>query len=122
MKKNEYLNAYLNSWVGCDKDQLIKSLAESYEMDDPAAGHIPKPDMPGYMDSFKGAIEEMRGGDDSAPFIELSEKVVRDDADTMTAMIYWTVPGTPMEGGGWIKVGDDGVQSERLTSYTKPAE
>ena len=55
-------------------------------MDDPAAGRIPKPDMPGYMDSFKGAIKEMRSGDDSSPFIELSEKVVRDDADTMTAM------------------------------------
>ena len=63
MKKNEYLNAYLNSWVGCDKDQLIKSLAESYEMDDPAAGHIPKPDMPGYMDSFKLAHAPPVGGE-----------------------------------------------------------
>ncbi len=30
-----------------------------------------------------------------------------------------SIPGTALQGAGLIKVGDNGVQSEKLTYYTK---
>jgi hypothetical protein len=122
MNKNDYLDAYLNGIADADIDRLMGSLAESYVMDDPANGLIPKAEMPGYINAFAEAVRTMRGGNDSAPILELSEKIVSDDGDGLTAMVWWQVPGTPMEGGGWIKIGADGVVSERLTYYAKPGD
>ena len=122
MTKNEYLDAYLTGFAHRDTDRLMSSLADSYVLDDPANGRIPKADMPTFISTFIDAVKEMRAGDDSSPILDIDEKVVRDEGDIMSAMIWWKIPGTPMEGGGWIKVGDDGVQSERLTYYTKPAD
>ena len=56
------------------------------------------------------------------PFIELSEIVTQEEGGILTAWAWWVVPGTPIEGSGLIKVGPNGVLSERLTFYTKLPE
>lgn len=63
-------------------------------------------------------VEGIRGKTDD-PLIEFTEVVTQEDQGVITAWCWWTVPGTPIQGSGLIKVGDQRVLSERLTYYTK---
>jgi hypothetical protein len=51
--------------------------------------------------------------------MELSEGVSHEKEDGLTAWCWWAIPGTEMEGSRLIKVGPEGVRSERITYYTK---
>ena len=54
--------------------------------------------------------------------MELIEVTTSEDGGILTAWCWWSIPGTEFQGSGLIKVGDSGVQSEKLTYYTKLPE
>jgi hypothetical protein len=60
----------------------------------------------------------IHGGQSAEQLIEVSEIVAGEEGGVLTAWCWWSVPGTELQGGGLIKVGDDGVLSERVTYYT----
>ena len=74
--------------------------------------------MAAYLDGMKATVGELRGGKEEAQFLALSEVLTGEEDGELTAWCWWTAPGTSIEGGGLIKVSDDGVVSERLTYYT----
>ncbi|MBC8280126.1 MAG: nuclear transport factor 2 family protein [Chloroflexi bacterium] len=121
MAAGDHLNKYAEGWTTGNVSTVMESLDASYEMDDPNAGTIPKAGFTEYFNGFKGVVAEMRG-QESTPLIELSEVVTQQDGDNLTAWAWWVVPGTPIEGSGLIKVGPNGILSERLTFYTKLPE
>ncbi len=122
MSAADYLGAYADGWTNGDADKIIGSVSDWYVLDDPNASHITKPGFANYLAGMKEAVASIRGEDYSGPFMELSEVATREDDGVLTAWCWWSIPGTAFQGAGLIKVGDEGVRSERLAFYTKLPE
>ena len=122
MSAADRLEAYAEGWTNGDADKLVGSLSDWYVLDDPNEGHITKANFADYIAGMKEAVASMRGEDYSGPLMELTEVTTREDGDILTAWCCWLIPGTTLQGAGLIKVGDDGVQSEKLTYHTKLPE
>jgi hypothetical protein len=118
MSKADHLAAYAEGWTTGNTDKLLSALADNYVLDDPNHGRVAKGEMAAYLDGMKATVSELRGGKEEAQFLSLSEVLTGEEDGELTAWCWWTVPGTSIEGGGLIKVSDDGVVSERLTYYT----
>ncbi len=119
MSAADHLGAYAEGWTNGDADKLIGSLSDGYELDDPNEGKVGKAGFASYLAGMKEAVASMRGEGYSGPLMELTEVTTREDGGVLTAWCWWSIPGTALQGAGLIKVGDNGVQSEKLTYYTK---
>ncbi|HSR71480.1 MAG TPA: nuclear transport factor 2 family protein [Kiloniellales bacterium] len=118
MGKADHLAAYAEGWTTGNSDKILSALADNYALDDPNHGRVTKGEMAAYLDGMKATVDELRAGKEQAQFLALSEVLTGEQNGELTAWCWWTVPGTSIEGGGLIKVSDDGVVSERLTYYT----
>ena len=121
MSVSDHLNRYAEGWTKGDAAIILESLDDGYELDDPNSGSISKTAFAEYFAAFKGQVEEIRG-QTSSPFLEVSEVVTQQEGADLTAWVWWAVPETPIQGSGLIKVGPNGVLSERLAFYTKLPE
>ena len=121
MAAGDKLNQYAEGWTKGDAQIIVGALADSFQLDDPNAGKITKPGMTEYLAGMWEIVESIRGKT-SDPLIELTEIVTQDQEGVLTAWAWWVVPGTPIQGSGLIKVGDQGVISERLCYFTKLSE
>ena len=121
MAAGDYLNQYAEGWTKGDAQIIVGSLADSFELDDPNAGKITKQGLAEYMAGMWQMVEGIRGKT-SDPLLEISELVTQEEQGVLTAWVWWAVPGTPIQGSGLIKAGDQGVLSERLCFYTKLPE
>ena len=122
MSAADHLGAYAEGWTNGDADKIIGSVSDGYVLDDPNEGKFGKADMANYLVGMKEAVASMRGEDYSGPLMELNEVATSEDGGVLTAWCWWSIPGTALQGAGLIKVGDDGVQSEKLAYYTKLPE
>jgi hypothetical protein len=68
---------------------------------------------------MRETVQSLCGGSLPDPFMDLSEVVTQEADGVLTAWCWWAIPGTDVKGSGLIKVGDDGVQSEVITYYTR---
>ena len=94
------------------------SLADTYQLDDPNTGTINKQGFADCLAGMRQVVEGIRGKTDD-PLLNLTEVVTQEEGGILTAWCSWAVPGTPIQGNGLIKVGDQGVISERL--FTTPS-
>ena len=117
-----HLGAYVEGWTNGDVDKIIRSLADGFVLDDPNEGKIGKANFANYLAAEKEAVASIHDEDYSGPMMELTEVTTREDGGVLTAWCWWSIPGTALQGAGLIKVGDDGVQSEKLAYYTKLPE
>ncbi len=122
MSAADHLGAYAEGWTNGDADKLVGSLSDGYVLDDPNEGKVGKADFANYLAGMREAVASMRGEDYSGPLMELTEVTTREDGGVLTAWCWWSIPGTVLQGAGLIKVSDSGVQSEKLTFYTKLPE
>jgi len=67
---------------------------------------------------LKETVANLRGGADNGPLMEMSEVVIKDDVLPVTVWAWWNVPDTPIAGSALVKVGEEGVISERLAYHT----
>ena len=118
MPVNDHIAAFAQGWTEGKIDMIMKSLSKDFELDDPNAGRIQKADIPRYFEALVGNVTQIRGDGNRAPLMEMSEVVIKDDVVPVTVWTWWTVPGTPLAGSALVKVGEDGVLSERLTYST----
>jgi hypothetical protein len=118
MSKADHLAAYAEGWTTGSSDKILSALADNFVLDDPNHGRVAKGEMAAYLDGMKATVSELRGGKEEVQFLALSEVLTGEEDGELTAWCWWTAPGTSIEGGGLIKVSDDGVVSERLTYYT----
>ncbi|HIM78628.1 MAG TPA: nuclear transport factor 2 family protein [Dehalococcoidia bacterium] len=121
MAAGDYLGQYAEGWTKGDAQIITGSLADNYQLDDPNAGMINKQGFAEYLSGMWQVVEGIRGKT-SDPLLDITEVVTQEDQGVITAWVWWTVPGTPIQGSGLIKVGDQGVLSERLCYYTKLPE
>ena len=118
MAAGDYLNQYAEGWTEGDTQIIMGSLADSFQLDDPNAGKITKPALAEYLTGMWQMVEGIRGKTND-PLLDITEVVTQEEQGVLTAWVWWAVPGTPIQGSGLIKVGDQGVLSERLCFYTK---
>jgi len=118
MSKTDHLNRYAEGWIKGDTSTIMSALDDEYQLDDPNDRVISKVEFPDYHAGFKSLVESIRGASEN-PCLDIGELVTNEDSGVLIAWCWWTIPGTPVQGSGLIKVGDDGVISERLTYYTK---
>ncbi len=122
MSAADHLGAYAEGWTNGDADKIIGSVSDDFVLDDPNEGKVGKADIATHLAGLKEAVASMRGEDYSGPFMELTEVTTGEDGGVLTAWCWWSIPGTAFQGAGLIKVGDSGVQSEKLAYYTKLPE
>lgn len=115
----DFIGAYAEGWTAGDAARIIGATAPGYVFDDPNAGKISRDALRGYLEELSAALDALRGGARDGNFLDLSEVVVEETADGATVWCWWQAPGTGIGGSGLIKVGPEGVISERITYYTK---
>ncbi len=119
MSANDYLSSYADGWTKGDPEIILGSVSSDFVFDDPNAGQITKQEFATYMRQLKEIVSSLRGTESETQFMELSEVVTHEEEDGLTAWCWWAIPGTELSGSGLIKVGPEGVRSERITYYTK---
>lgn len=118
MGAGDHLAAYAEGWTTGDADKILGCTTDDYFFDDPNSGPVPKAGFAAYLAGLKETVASIRGDSaDDGTFMELSEVVTSEVDGVLTAWCWWSIPGTPIQGAGLIKVGDDGVRSERIAFY-----
>ena len=108
MNKGDYLGRYAEGWTKGDASIIVESSDDSFQFDDPNAGSISKNGFPDYLVGLKQEVQGIRN-EAADVFMELTEVVTQEEGDVLTAWCWWSIPGTPIQGSGLIKVGDGGV-------------
>ncbi len=118
MSVQDHIAAFAEGWTTGNLDQIMASLAPQFTLHDPNAGQIRKQDIPAYLDGFKSSVKQIRGGAAEGPLMEMSEVVIKDTELPVSVWTWWLVPGTTLAGSALVKVGEEGILSERLTYCT----
>ncbi len=119
MSAADYLGTYAEGWTNGDSETILSVVSDSFVFDDPNAGKVSKGEFAEFFSGLRATVASIRGDEHEGPFMELSEVVTKEDGDGLTASCWWSIPGTDIQGSGLIKVGSDGVVSERIAYYTK---
>jgi len=119
MSAADYLETYAEGWTKGDSATILSVASGSFVFDDPNAGKVSKGEFAEFFSGLKATVASVRGDDYEGRFMELSDVVTKEDGDGLTASCWWSIPGTDIQGSGLIKVGSDGVVSERIAYYTK---
>jgi len=114
----DQLTVYAEGWANADPDRILEAASPDYFFDDPNAGRIERADFASYFEATKEAVEAMRTSPSSTTWMEIGEVATREEDGVLTAWCWWAIPGTGVEGSGLIKVGAEGVVSERIAYYT----
>jgi hypothetical protein len=122
MNAGDKLGRYAEGWTKGDAEMILSAASESFIFDDPNAGAIAREDFAEYLAGLREVVAAARGTGSSETFMEISEVVTQETDGGLTASCWWAIPGTDLQGGGLIKVGNDGVKSERIAYYTKLPE
>lgn len=115
----DYLDAYCEGWSRGDSDMIYSVVADDYVWDDLEEGRVSKDGLNSFLPKIKDAIDRARGCSPSASYLTLSDWVVDRSQLSTTFWCSFAVPGTSVEGLCQIRVGDDGVISERRAYRTK---
>ena len=122
MARADFLQQYAEGWSKGDANIVTASLDDNYQLDDPNSGSIPKTGFSEYLAGLVELVDKIRGTSGQQPLLELTEVVTSEEGNLLTAWAWWSIPNTPIQGAGLIKVGDNGVVSERLAYYTRLPE
>ncbi len=122
MSAGDKLGRYAEGWTKGDAEIILAAASETFTFDDPNAGVIAREDFAEYLAGLREVVTAARGSEPGQTFMELTEVLTQEADGVLTASCWWAIPGTDMQGGGLIKIGSNGVDSERITYYTKLPE
>jgi len=120
MGRQDFAELYLHGWANGDASAIMRALADDYVFDNPRVGNITKPQFEAYFREFRKMVEAHRTGSASDKFMTFEDLVTADDGTTLTAWVWWRIPGTPLQGAGLAKITDAGVVLHRSAFYTVP--
>ena len=119
MAISDFIGAYAEGWTTGDAAKIIGATAPGFVFDDPNAGEISRDAFADYLQALSSAWDELAGGPRDGNFLDLTEVVVGETEDGANVWCWWEAPGAGISGSGLIKVGPEGVTSEKITYYTK---
>ena len=113
---SESLNMYMEGWRKGDAAMILRSLADDFVYDDPAAGRMTRAEFTTHLEGLfgDGAEPSDAAADDG---FESIVDVVRQEKDGEWTAWGWWKTGSE-EGAGLLKAGPDGVRLEKLAYYT----
>ena len=114
----DHLSVYAEGWANADPERILEAASPGFVFDDPNAGRIQRADFASYLEATREAVETLRTSASSTTWMEIGEVVTKEEDGVLTAWCWWAIPGTGVEGSGLIKVGAEGVVSERIAYYT----
>jgi len=118
MSITEIIDTYLKGWELGDGELSLSATAQDFYYDDPNTGRIARVDFVKFVNDFKRAAVEMGGEDNASPFLDYTDTVIKDDIMPATVWCWWQARGTPLQGSAIIKVGVQGVISERIAYFS----
>ncbi len=119
MSAGDKLGRYAEGWTKGDAEIILSAVSESFTFDDPNAGIITRENLAEYLAGLREIAAAARGGEVGETFMELTEVLTAEADGVLSASCWWAISGTDLQGGGLIKIGSGGVDSERITYYTK---
>ena len=111
----EYIGAYAKGWTEGDAQKILEACAPGYFFDDPSQPRkVTRAEFGAYLkDLVAAAVKaEDKPGD---PFMEITDVLVSPDQSLVSC--WWQIPALGLQGAGLIRVGDRGVESERIAYY-----
>lgn len=106
----EYLALYAKGWTEGDVESILSATTPGYTFLDPRTEKVNRDRFPAYF-------QEILELSDRRPFMEISDVVVQSQGEGLVAWCWWEIPGTDIQGSGFIRVGPDGVLSEKIAYY-----
>ena len=122
MNAGEKLGRYAEGWTKGDAEIILSAASETFTFDDPNAGVITRENFTEHLAGLREVVAAARGGEVGEVVRELTELLTAEADGVLSASCWYAIPGTDIQGGGLIKVGSNGVDSERITYYTKLPE
>lgn len=119
MSRLASLDRFIDGWRAGDPDVIATALADDFVFHNPRAGPVRKADFKDYFAGLRGMMDEL-GRTPDGPFMGLSDHAFHDDGETLTAWVWWTIPGTPASGAGLVKATDAGVVAHWVTYHAAP--
>lgn len=111
----EHLETYLSAWD--EPENLLAALADDFELHDPDESEvITKATMGEWMHHW---VERVRSAGGTGA-VENSDEAKVDRDGELIFWTWWRFAGTDVEGCALIKVGDDGVRSQKVAIHKAP--
>lgn len=115
---SRHLATYAEGWTKGDVETILRAATADYVYDDPVAGKVTRDGFHAFFADLRRTVEAERGSAAHETFMDLTEVVTSEETNgELTAWCWWAIPGTRLEGAGLIKVGPNGVRSERIAHY-----
>jgi hypothetical protein len=114
-----WLEMWLTGWRTGDAEMILRSVADDFVYDDPVDGLFRRAEFAAYLERmFAGEAPLVTSSGDTV-FEEISDVVVHEQDGRLTAWAWWRTAS--VEGAGLVRVGRNGVLSEK-TAYYSPSE
>jgi hypothetical protein len=112
-----WLEMWLTGWRKGDAEMILRSVSDDFVHDDPVDGRFLKPEFAAYLDDmFSSEAPFITAGGDTV-FEEITDIVMREENGELTAWGWWQTASA--EGAGLVKVGPNGVRSEKTAYYSR---
>jgi hypothetical protein len=110
-----WLEMWLTGWRTGDAEMILRSIADDFVHDDPLDGRFRKAEFAAYLaDIFASEAPFVTAAGETV-FEEITEVVVHEGHGELTAWGWWQT--ATAEGSGLVKVGPNGVRSEKTAYY-----
>ena len=98
MARADFLQQYAEGWSKGDASIVVASVDDSYQLDDPNSGSIPKTGLSEYVAGLVELVDNIRGTSGQQPFMEFAELVTSEEGNLLTAWAWWSIPNTSIQG------------------------
>ena len=113
-----WLEMWLTGWRKGDAEMILRSVADDFVHDDPVDGRFRKPEFADYLDDMFSSEAPFITAAGDTVFEEITDIVVREGIGELTAWGWWQTASA--EGAGLVRVGPNGVRSEKTAYYNRP--
>jgi hypothetical protein len=115
-----HLNAFLEGWRKGDAGLILGAVADDFIYDDPIDGRFTKAEFAAYLEDLFGLRDGTPGASTDEDFETITDLTVVEEEDGSETAWGWWKATTGEEGAGLVKVGPDGVHSEKVAYYSRP--
>ena len=113
-----WLEMWLTGWRTGDAEMILRSVADDFIYDDPVDGRFRKAEFAAYLEKVFASEAPFATSAGDTVFEEISDIVVHERDGELTAWGWWRTASA--EGAGLVKVGPQGVRSEKTAYYSRP--
>jgi hypothetical protein len=113
-----WLEMWLTGWRTGDAEMILRSVAHDFVYDDPVDGRFPKAEFAAYLKKMFASEAPFVTSAGNTVFEEISDVVAHERDGELTAWGWWQTASA--EGAGLVKVGAQGVRSEKTAYYGRP--